>query len=237
MSWPTSGMVAPDFSHSTLRSSSGDGGSGSSSFFTQAGGPCAFRRLSQGRLLGVCCFSGCWPAGRGRDGGRDGGGGRVERRRRTVRKGRDWQGGRQGDPSTAGEAPERRLFPTARGAGAGHGGGLRGRAAGGSLAQALPPTRPDGTPGTEPSACPAPSPFSSGWVGPVLEERGVNGPAREGVKRHGERGEDSLAQGLPGPAPAPRPCFPGPRPPCPSPRAATSGSGPGTCPGAASECA
>ena len=65
MSWPTSGMVAPDFSHSTLRSSSGDGGSGSSSFFTQAGGPCAFRRLSQGRLLGVCCFSGCWPVGSG----------------------------------------------------------------------------------------------------------------------------------------------------------------------------
>lgn len=63
MSWPTSGMVAPDFSHSTLRSSSGDGGSGSSSFFTHAGGPWAFRRLSQGRLLGVCCFSGCWPAG------------------------------------------------------------------------------------------------------------------------------------------------------------------------------
>lgn len=65
MSWPTSGMVAPDFSHSTLRSSSGDGGSGSSSFFTQAGGPCTFRRLSQGRLLGVCCFSSCWPVGSG----------------------------------------------------------------------------------------------------------------------------------------------------------------------------
>lgn len=61
MSWPTSGIVAPDFSHSTLRSSSGDGGSGSSSFFTHAGVPWAFRRLSQGRLLGVCCFSGCWP--------------------------------------------------------------------------------------------------------------------------------------------------------------------------------
>lgn len=68
MSWPTSGMVAPDFSHSTLRSSRGDGGSGSSSFFTHAGGPWAFRRLSQGRLLGVCCFSGCWPAGSRRGG-------------------------------------------------------------------------------------------------------------------------------------------------------------------------
>jgi hypothetical protein len=51
--------VAPAFSHSTLRSSSGEGGSGSSSFFTQAGVPWGFRRLSQARLLGVCCFSGC----------------------------------------------------------------------------------------------------------------------------------------------------------------------------------
>lgn len=59
MSWPTSGMVAPAFSHSTLRNSRGDGGSGSSSFFTQAGVPWALRRLSHGRLLGVCCFSGC----------------------------------------------------------------------------------------------------------------------------------------------------------------------------------
>lgn len=72
MSWPTSGMVAPDFSHSTLRSSRGEGGSGSSSFFTHAGGPWAFRRLSQGRLLGVCCFSGCWPAA-AREGDRRGG--------------------------------------------------------------------------------------------------------------------------------------------------------------------
>lgn len=58
MSWPTSGMVAPAFSHSTLRSSSGEGGSGSSSFFTQAGVPWGLRRLSQALLLGVCCFSG-----------------------------------------------------------------------------------------------------------------------------------------------------------------------------------
>lgn len=72
MSWPTRGMVAPDFSHSTLRSSSGDGGSGSSSFFTHAGVPWAFRRLSQGRLLGVCCLSGCWAAGGGRGGSQDG---------------------------------------------------------------------------------------------------------------------------------------------------------------------
>lgn len=62
MSWPTSGIVAPDLSHSTLRSSSGDGCSGSSSFFTHVGVPWAFRRLSQGLLLGVCCFSGCWVA-------------------------------------------------------------------------------------------------------------------------------------------------------------------------------
>lgn len=63
MSWPTSGMVAPAFSHSTLRSSSGAGGSGSSSFRTQAGVPWARRRLSHGRWLGVGCFSGCWAAG------------------------------------------------------------------------------------------------------------------------------------------------------------------------------
>ena len=88
MSWPTSGIVAPDFSHSTLRSSSGEGGSGSSSFFTHAGVPWAFRRLSQGRLFGVCCFYGCWPAGgeggRGREGGH--GAGAEEGRRERTRE-------------------------------------------------------------------------------------------------------------------------------------------------------
>lgn len=78
MSWPTSGIVAPDLSHSTLRSSSGDGCSGSSSFFTHVGVPWAFRRLSQGLLLGVCCFSGCWVA---RGAGGVGPGGRAMTRR------------------------------------------------------------------------------------------------------------------------------------------------------------
>lgn len=98
MSWPTSGMVAPDFSHSTLRSSRGDGGSGSSSFFTHAGVPWVFRRLSQGRLFGVCCFSGCRP-GRGGGGAErearsrpDGDGGKgAERQRGRGRRGRGGQ--------------------------------------------------------------------------------------------------------------------------------------------------
>ena len=124
MSWPTSGMVAPDFSHSTLRSSSGDGGSGSSSFFTQAGGPCAFRRLSQGRLLGVCCFSGCWSVGSGwvgahserhradgawRRGGRPSGRDRAGRCRR------------QGDPSTEWGAWEQSLSGPHKGSDPHHG--------------------------------------------------------------------------------------------------------------------
>lgn len=108
MSWPTSGMVAPAFSHSTLRSSRGDGGSGSSSFFTQAGVPWAFRRLSQGRLLGVCCFSGCGASGRGAGERQGAAGGR--------------RGGRPGQEGLQGGAPAHLTLRLA-GPGAGREGG------------------------------------------------------------------------------------------------------------------
>lgn len=176
MSWPTRGMVAPDFSHSTLRSSSGDGGSGSSSFFTHAGVPWAFRRLSQGRLLGVCCFSGCWAAGGGWGGSQDGeteqeqmGGGEkdadVSQNTEEGTRKVQGEGERPWHPQTA---QGLRSPPLGQGLGeACRGGQLEAAACSAPLVWLFPslsscpgpsalPTRADRGPGADPPTCPAP---------------------------------------------------------------------------------
>lgn len=57
ISWPTRGMVALAFSHSTACISSGEACRGSSSLRTHDGGEWVFLMPSHTRLLGVCCLS------------------------------------------------------------------------------------------------------------------------------------------------------------------------------------
>ncbi|MED6291726.1 hypothetical protein CHARACLAT_026547 [Characodon lateralis] len=63
ISWPTRGIVALVFSHSTVCSSRGEAATVSRSFLTQDGGEWGLRMPSHALLLGVCCLS--W--GRGYD--------------------------------------------------------------------------------------------------------------------------------------------------------------------------
>lgn len=57
ISWPTRGMVALAFSHSTVCISRGEACRGSSSLRTHDGGEWVFLMPSHARLLGVCCLS------------------------------------------------------------------------------------------------------------------------------------------------------------------------------------
>lgn len=57
ISWPTRGMVALVFSHSTVCSSRGEAATVSRSFLTQDGGEWVFLMPSHALLLGVCCLS------------------------------------------------------------------------------------------------------------------------------------------------------------------------------------
>lgn len=57
ISWPTRGMVALVFSHSTACNSKGDDATVSRSFLTQDGGEWVFRMPSHALLLGVCGLS------------------------------------------------------------------------------------------------------------------------------------------------------------------------------------
>lgn len=65
ISWPTRGMVALVFSHSTVCSSRGEAATVSRSFLTQDGGEWVFLMPSHALLLGVCCLS-WWEEDRGR---------------------------------------------------------------------------------------------------------------------------------------------------------------------------
>lgn len=65
ISWPTRGMVALVFSHSTVCNSRGEAATVSRSFFTQDGGEWVFLMPSHALLLGVCCLS-CWEKDRGK---------------------------------------------------------------------------------------------------------------------------------------------------------------------------